>query len=163
MDLTITDHPGFLREMNRLNVLWSRVRSGLYIIGLKDKIDVIKDRGSGWLREFYGGCLRFRVTLDDAPTTSRFVDFDNVKVRAGSDGSALADGWGTGDVATATDDWNAGDVATGLWNAAQLPMMGREATHNWNAVNPTTTWEAGYDLEHEEDGTGEVTAAEYVW
>lgn len=80
IDLTITDRVGFLREVNRLNVLWSRARCGLYVIGSKAQMDSIVDRGVGYLRNFYGECLRFRVVNDAGSTTSRFVDFDTVRV-----------------------------------------------------------------------------------
>src|SRR5436190_14591035 len=52
VDLTRSHGAGFMKEKRRLNVLFSRAKNGLYIVGHKQDIDDLKRSDGKFLRDF---------------------------------------------------------------------------------------------------------------
>lgn len=100
IDLTITRSVGFLKDIGRLNVLFSRARTALYIIGNRAALDNMRDRSVQGIQKFYNEYHQFRFIVPDAHITSPHVNINRVDV----DHSAADASW-------------AGAISTASWNA----------------------------------------------
>ena len=74
IDLTRTAVPGFMAELNRLILLVSRARCGLYIIGNKTAIDQFKRSRAKHLQCFQSAILKYYVPIKDKAVSCAFFD-----------------------------------------------------------------------------------------
>jgi hypothetical protein len=73
-----------MKDKKRLNVLFSRAKNGLYVVGKKKCIDSLKISNGKFLKKFQSEYLRFRRQLT-APTDCAWYQPGQVDVRDAED------------------------------------------------------------------------------
>lgn len=71
VSLTVTGEPGFLADLNRLTVLFSRAKHGLYVLGNKKGIDEMKRNGRN-LQNYQEQLLEYRIVVAGDRIESEF-------------------------------------------------------------------------------------------
>ena len=71
VDWVVTDMPGFMNDLNRLNVMHSRANHGLYVFANKRSILQTSRRQGKWLHQFVKSLAKFQVQIGTSKTIQK--------------------------------------------------------------------------------------------
>lgn len=140
LDLVMTDKPGFEQEMNRLGVVPSRARDGLYVIANKVYINHITRREGRHLSRHLSAILPLGITIK-GDLHSAFYTHGDIDIR-GLENDPQTEWEALGNQAqtlTIASDWE--QPATPAWDEPSTAT--NEASWNptdWNGTGSSGQW-----------------------